>query len=112
MCAHGDTPDKQIETAAQQMMNAGIKVYYYNLKKGSVLGHAFTWDFMRIQETQLAVIWDSFATVPNSVIDEAIYSRHSEYKDFDLAQLYIEIRNRSIELSLSHAVAGPAISTP
>jgi hypothetical protein len=96
LCGRGAHPSKSIQRAAELMLEAGIEVYYYNLLDGKVVEHNFAWDFMRIEETGHAVIWDSFAGLPHSVINEAVYCRYSEYKGHNLAALWMNIRAHSV----------------
>jgi hypothetical protein len=99
LCGREPTPNEDIQQAARGMLEAGITVYYYNLRDNKVVDYGFSWDFMRIVETEHAVVWDSFASRPNGVIDEAIYCRHSEYKGRNLAELWEDIRVHSTLMS-------------
>jgi hypothetical protein len=104
LCGKGNFSDSTMKKAAKGMLEAGIEVFYYNLHDGKVIDHNFSWDFMRVEETGHAVIWDSFANRPNGVIDEAIYCRNSEYKGQDLAILWSALRSYSKVITLDDVV--------
>jgi hypothetical protein len=111
LCGHGETPSETIRAAAQQMVDVGIEVHYYDLDKGAVLQHNFAWDFMRIDDTKHAVIWDSFQTVADSPIQKAIYTQNQTYKGHNLARLWMEIDARSNKTPLDVVSSVPSHST-
>jgi len=95
LCGTTDVPDERLNRAAQMMREVGVEVYYYNLASNAITHHSFAWDFLVVEQTKHAAIWDSFANRPGGVIDVAVYNQDGEYKNKELRDLWNEVFQRS-----------------
>jgi hypothetical protein len=97
LCGRGPRPDENICKAAENMKEAGVIVFYYDMDKEVWVSHDFAWDFLHVEETDFSVIWASFTHRPHGVINEAIYLSKDEYNQQNLPLLWAEIKRHSVD---------------
>jgi len=112
ICDRAPEPTEEIRKAAQKMADAGIEVRYYDLGSRKIADHNFSWDFAFVDDTEDTAVWDSFASLPGGVIDEAIYINRSQYKGKNLKELWARVDKAAKDITgLVRSAANPAPPT-
>ncbi len=88
LCDDGKNPDR-LEMVVTKMKECGIKVYYYNAKKG---GEDFTWDFLIVDNQ--SVIWADIGNIEPRP-ETAVYTNNGKYEDNDLYERWRKYRDKS-----------------
>lgn len=88
LCGREAVPNDNFREVYEKMKKKRIDVKYYDIES-TMVTHDFTWDFLLVRETDVAVIWESYAA--GGQIGTATYTSSGEFDSKSLVSLWDEI---------------------